>query len=232
MAHLGYCPEHDRFYEDMSALGFVSILTRLHGFSTKDANRLAVEALDRVGLVEQSKKQVRKLSHGMRQRLKLAQAIAHHPDFLVLDEPLTGMDPLNRSRTIDLVRKEAARGVNVLVSSHVLHELEAMTDQIILLNQGRVVAEGQVQKIRKLIDKHPHRLSIKAEKPRDLGCELLKHEDVIRVKITKSELVVETDNPDVFYDRIGQLAEEGHYQIRSLVSMDDSMEAVFRYLVQ
>ncbi len=232
MARLGYCPEHDRFYEDLTAAGFVTVLTRLHGFSGREAARLAGEALERVGLADQAGRPVRSLSHGMRQRLKLAQALAHRPEVLVLDEPLSGMDPSNRGRTIEMLKFEADRGVTVVVSSHVLHELEAMTSQILLINRGRMVAEGQVRKIRELIDAHPHRIALAAGRPRELGRELLLHEDVVRVEIDAGRLIVETRSPDACYDRIGELAAQGDFQIRSMVSLDDNLEAVFRYLVQ
>ena len=232
LAKLGYCPEHDRFYEDMSAAEFVTVLTRFHGYSQKQATDQAQVALQRLGLDEHAQKPIRNLSHGMRQRLKLAQAIAHKPRVLILDEPLSGMDPANRSQTIELLRQEADTGTFVLVSSHVLHELEAMTDHILLLNQGRMVAQGQVSKIRELIDAHPHRIALTCDRVRDLGRELLQYEDVVRIEVERSQLVVQTRDPDACYDRIGQLATNGEYQIQSMVSLDDNLQAVFRYLVK
>jgi len=167
----------------------------------------------------------------MRQRLKLAQAVAHRPRVLVLDEPLTGLDPVQRARAIDLVREEAQAGVRVLVSSHVLHELEAMTDRIVLLHRGRLVAEGAVARIRDLIDAHPHRIALVADRPRPLGQELLAADDVVRVEVDDQRVIVETRQPDACYARIGRLAVEADFGIQEMVSLDDNLEAVFRYLV-
>jgi ABC-2 type transport system ATP-binding protein len=169
MARLGYCPEHDRFYESLTAVDFVQLLNRLHGYPGDTARYLAGEALEQLGLTAQAGRPISDLSHGMRQRLKLAQAVAHRPGVLILDEPLSGLDPINRSRLIELIRKQAAAGVTVLVSSHVLHELELITDHILLLHRGRMVAQGQVQRIRELIDAHPHRIGLMSSNDRWSG---------------------------------------------------------------
>ena len=232
LAGLGYCPEHDRFYEDMTPLQFVQVLTRLHGIDAARSRELAAAAIERCVLFAVRDRPIRTLSHGMRQKLKVAQAMAHRPRWLVLDEPLSGMDPVSRADMIRLFREEAESGVGVLVSSHVLHELEAMTSDILLINRGRLLAQGQVQSIRELIDEHPHRIALTADDPRALGRELLRHDDVARVEVEAGRVVVETRDPDACYDRIGELAASGSYPIHSLVSLDDNLEAVFRYLVK
>ncbi|MBN2496274.1 MAG: ABC transporter ATP-binding protein [Deltaproteobacteria bacterium] len=231
MARIGYCPEHDRFYEDMAAAEFVRWLCRLHGFDAAGSARRAAEALERVGLQALGDRSVRSLSHGMRQRLKVAQALAHGPEVLVLDEPLSGLDPLGRAEMIELFRELAASGCHLLVSSHVLHELEAMTVDILLLNRGRVLAQGQVQRIRELIDAHPHRIAMTAGEPRALAVALLRHADVMRVEIDGPRVVVETRKPDECFERIGELASAGDFDVQSLVGLDDNLEAVFQYLV-
>ncbi len=229
---MGYCPEHDRFYEDLTPLQFVALLTRLHGYSTEQARKLSRQALEQVELTQKIDKPIRTLSHGMRQRLKVAQALAHEPGWLVLDEPLSGMDPVGRARMIRLFSKLSGEGTAVLVSSHVLHELEAMTTDILLLNKGRLLAQGQVQAIRELIDGHPHRIALQTDEPRDLGRELLRYDDVVRVEVAGERIVVETRSPDTCYNRIGELASGGDFRVRSMVSLDDNLEAVFRYLVK
>jgi len=229
---LGYCPEHDRFYEDLSCFQFVQLLTRLHGIDQLPANKLANEAIERVELTEKRNSPIRTLSHGMRQRLKVAQALAHKPRWIVLDEPLSGMDPVGRAKMIKLFREQADSGATVLVSSHVLHELEAMTSDILMINRGRLLAQGQVQGIRDLIDGHPHRIALMADKPRELGRELLRFNDVIRVEVHDEKVVIETHTPDACYTRIGDLAISGDFQVDSMVSLDDNLEAVFRYLVK
>jgi ABC-2 type transport system ATP-binding protein len=232
LSSLGYCPEHDRFYEDLSALQFVTLLTRLHGFDKDKAARFSLEALELVELSAKRDKPIRTLSHGMRQKLKVAQALAHKPSWLVLDEPLSGMDPLGRASMIALFRKQAELGARVLVSSHVLHELEAMTTDIIMLNKGRLLAQGQMGQIRDMIDAHPHRIALTSDQPRGLGRELLKYDDVVRVEISHEKVIIETRKPDDCYTRIGELAASDDFTVNSMVSLDDNLEAVFKYLVK
>jgi len=232
LARLGYCPEHDRFYEDLSPLQFVTLLTRLHGFDKEKAARISLEALELVQLSAKKDKPIRTLSHGMRQKLKVAQALSHKPDWLVLDEPLSGMDPLGRASMIALFRKQAENGAKVLVSSHVLHELEAMTTDIIMLNKGRLLAQGQMQQIRDMIDAHPHRIALSTDQPRELGRELLKYDDVVRVEINNEKVIIETRKPDDCYTRIGEMAASDDFTVNSMVSLDDNLEAVFKYLVK
>jgi ABC-2 type transport system ATP-binding protein len=158
---IGVCPEQDAFYERMTGLDWVTALVRLNGLGERAAAAAAHRALEQVDLVDAAGKKIGAYSKGMRQRVKLAQAIALDPELLILDEPLNGMDPIMRRRTIDLIRTWARAGRSVLVSSHVLHEIEALTSSVLVVNNGRVVAEGNVHQIRELIDEHPHTVLIR-----------------------------------------------------------------------
>jgi ABC-2 type transport system ATP-binding protein len=229
---LGYCPEHDRFYEDLTPLQFVTVLTRLHGIEPARTVDLARKALELTELTAKKDRPIRTLSHGMRQKLKVAQALAHEPRWLVLDEPLAGMDPVSRAKMIRLFRDQADAGITVLVSSHVLHELEAMTTDILLMNRGRLLAQGQVQSIRDLIDNHPHRIALGSDNPRELGRELLRFPDVARVEVAEDSVIIETRSPDDCYTRIGELAAGDTFRVHSMVSLDDNLEAVVRDLVK
>jgi ABC-2 type transport system ATP-binding protein len=169
----------------------------------------------------------------MRQRVKLAQAIAHDPELLILDEPLSGMDPLMRRRTIRLVRDWGRAGKSILVSSHILHEIESMTSNIQLINNGRILAEGNVHQIRDLIDEHPHTVFIRAEEPRQLARRFLAETDVISLRFEDRAVIVETARPDVFYTRLTELAATGEAgPIDEVTSPDDNLQAVFKYLVK
>jgi len=232
LADLGYCPEHHRLYEGLTALQFVTLLLQLNGYRAAQARQLAEAALERVELVGKRQAPLATLSHGMRQRVKLAQAVAHQPCWLALDEPLTGMDPLGRSLTIELVRQLADQGVRVIVSSHVLHELEALTSDILLLHRGQLLAQGPVARIRELIDEHPHRILLKCRQTRRLGQRLAGYQYVRRLEFDSGSLVVETDRPDEFYTLIGELAAGDDFVIEAMMSLDDNLEAVFRYLVK
>ncbi|MBI4264822.1 MAG: hypothetical protein HY657_10630, partial [Acidobacteria bacterium] len=172
----------------------------------------------------------------MRQRVKLAQAIVHDPELLILDEPLGGMDPIMRRKTIRLVREWARAGRSILVSSHVLHEIESMTSNILLINNGRILAEGNVHQIRDLIDEHPHTVFIRAADPRALARHLLAEDDVISLRFEDRAVVVETARPDAFYTRLTALAASGDSAaalgIDEVTSPDDNLQAVFKYLVK
>jgi ABC-2 type transport system ATP-binding protein len=230
---VGYCPDQDSFYERMTGMEWVTALVRLNGVGEKSAREMAHRAMDTVGLLDAADKKIGAYSKGMRQRVKLAQAIAHDPELLILDEPLTGMDPLARRKTIRLIRDWARAGRSLIVSSHILHEIEAMTSNILLINNGRIVAEGDVHQIRELIDTHPHMVHIKAERPRALAREFLGHEDVLSLRFEAGALVIETAKPDEFYTRLTALAASGELgAVEEVTSPDDNLQAVFKYLVK
>jgi len=229
---IGFCPEQDAFYERMTGLEWVSALVRLNGYSERQAAEAAQSALERVDLLEAANKKIGAYSKGMRQRVKLAQAIVHDPEFLILDEPLSGMDPIMRRKTIRMI-KDWARGKSILVSSHILHEVEAMTSNILLINNGRILAEGNVHQIRDLIDEHPHTVSIKAEDPRALARRFLADDDVLSLRFEEGGVVVQTARPDEFYTRLTDLAASGELGVvEEVTSPDDNLQAVFQYLVK
>jgi ABC-2 type transport system ATP-binding protein len=230
---IGFCPEQDAFYERMTGLEWVSALVRLNGVGEREAAEMARRALEAVELSNAADKKIGAYSKGMRQRVKMAQALAHDPELLILDEPLSGMDPLARRRTIRLVKDWARAGKSILVSSHILHEIESMTANILLINQGRILAEGNVHQIRDLIDEHPHTVYVKADEPRGLAREFLAHDDVLSLKFEEDAVVVQTARPDSFYARLTELAASGSLgAIHEVTSPDDNLQAVFKYLVK
>jgi ABC-2 type transport system ATP-binding protein len=230
---IGFCPEQDAFYERMTGLEWVTALVRLNGLSEKDANEAAVRALTIVDLMEAANKKIGAYSKGMRQRVKLAQAIVHDPQLLILDEPLSGMDPLARRKTIRMIRDWARAGKSIIVSSHILHEIESMTANILLINNGRILAEGDVHAIRDLIDEHPHTVYVRADNPRGLARDFIDRTDVRSMRFEEGAVVVETGKPDAFYTRVTELAASGEYgTIEEVTSPDDNLQAVFQYLVK
>jgi ABC-2 type transport system ATP-binding protein len=230
---IGFCPEQDAFYERMTGLEWLTALVRLNGVGQEEAVVLARRALDEVDLAAAGGKKIGAYSKGMRQRVKLAQALAHDPDLLILDEPLAGMDPLARRKTIRLIKQWGRSGKSVIVSSHILHEIESMTSNILLINQGRILAEGNVHQIRDLIDEHPHTVYIRADEPRGLARAFLAADDVLSLKFEDHGVVVQTARPDVFYARLTALAASGeHGSIHEVTSPDDNLQAVFQYLVK
>ena len=230
---IGFCPEQDAFYERMTGLEWVAALVRLNGLSEKEADDAAKRALTDVDLMDAANKKIGAYSKGMRQRVKLAQAIVHDPGLLILDEPLAGMDPLARRRTIRMIREWARAGKSVIVSSHILHEIESMTGNILLINNGRILAEGDVHQIRELIDEHPHTVSVRAQEPRALAREFLAFADVRSLKFEEGAVIVETGKPDMFYARLTEMAASGQFgTIDEVTSPDDNLAAVFQYLVK
>jgi ABC-2 type transport system ATP-binding protein len=232
-ARVGFCPEQDSFYERMTGLQWVTALVRLNGLSVTAARDAAREALDTVDLLDAADKKIGAYSKGMRQRVKLAQAVVHDPELLVLDEPLAGMDPIARRKVVRLIQRWGREGKSVLVSSHILQEIQSMTSTILLMNNGRILAEGNIHEIRGLIDEHPHTVKIRGSDPRRLARAFLDHEDLRSLTFEDGAVIVETGKPDAFYGRLTEVAASGELgEIHEVSSPDDNLQAVFEYLVK
>jgi ABC-2 type transport system ATP-binding protein len=232
MRRVGFCPEQDAFYSGMTGLKWVRGLLTLNGYTRDEAHQRAMKALEDVSLLDAKDKKIGAYSKGMRQRVKLAQAIAHEPDLLILDEPLSGMDPLGRRTTIRMIREWAARGRSIVVSSHILHEIEAMTSTILLVNHGRIVAEGNVHEIRALIEEHPHRIFIQCDDPRQLAGRLVGWSVVAGMRLDEDGVEVQTSKPDLFFGMLPEVILADKVRVTRLLSPDDNLQAVFDYLVK
>jgi ABC-2 type transport system ATP-binding protein len=230
---VGLCPEQDAFYEWMTGFDFVRTCARLGGLGGREASAAAEKALALVGMTANMGRAVRGYSKGMRQRTKLAQALVHEPRVLFLDEPFTGTDPVARRDLMEVIHGLAADGRSVLVSSHVLYEVETLTANVVLLHRGRLVAEGNVRQIRDLIDRHPHRIVLVCDDYRGLAAQMVRWDDVEGVKVLRREgaVLVETRRPDAFYARLPALSLADGAGLREVYSDDDNLEAVFKYLV-
>jgi ABC-2 type transport system ATP-binding protein len=229
---IGLCPEQDAFYEWMTGGDFVHTSARLGGLGRADARRAAERTIELLGMTKHKNRAIRGYSKGMRQRIKMAQALVHDPQVLFLDEPMTGIDPVARRDLMDIIQRLGSEGKSVVVSSHVLHEVQSLTQNIVLLNRGRLLAEGQVRQIRDLIDNHPHHIVMVCDDCRKLAARLVNWEDVEAIHIlAEDRLMVETRAPDAFYGRLPQLSLEDGAGIREVYSDDDNLDAVFKYLV-
>jgi ABC-2 type transport system ATP-binding protein len=232
-SQIGFCPEQDSFYEEMTGWQFVTSLLKLYHLLPEEINTRAEKALDIVELTQDKDRALRSYSRGMRQRLKVAQAIAHDPEIIILDEPLNGLDPLGRRKIIRLVKEYEGEGRTIVVSSHVLPEIEAMTQNIILIHQGKIFAQGDIHYIRDLIDTHPHIISIKCSDPRLLAEKFIRNDFVLKVHFdpkTKA-LLVETNNRDKFFGLLPELFVENKIDVEEITSPDDNLQAVFDYLI-
>jgi ABC-2 type transport system ATP-binding protein len=229
---LGYSTQFDSFPKGLTGFQFVGAYLRVAGFDAHTANQLAWRAIERVNLTDAAHRNVAGYSKGMRQRIRLAQAICHNPRVLVLDEPLNGLDPLARAEMIALFRAVASEGCYVIISSHILHEVDAISDQVILLSNGYVVAEGQIQNVRSEIRDHPAQILIRCDRPRDLAAKMMESEHILEVRIHNDErgLLIKTRDADSFYLTLNHVALNG-VEIESVAPADDDVNSVYEYLI-
>jgi ABC-2 type transport system ATP-binding protein len=229
---LGYSTQFDSFPKGLTGFQFVYSYLRLGGSDPQTAEQLAWGAIDRVNLREAASRNVAGYSKGMRQRIRLAQALCHNPRVLVLDEPLNGLDPLARAEMIALFRAAAAEGCYVIISSHILHEVDAISDQVILLSNGYVVAEGQIHSVRDEIREHPAQILIRCNRPRDLASKMMESEHTIEVRIHDDGmgLLIKTKDADRFYLMLNHIALNG-IEIESVAPADDDVNSVYEYLI-
>jgi ABC-2 type transport system ATP-binding protein len=229
---LGYATQFDSFPKGVTGRQFISSFLRLFGYSAGACERLAAKAIERVRLDEAADRKVAGYSKGMRQRIKLAQAIAHDPRVLVLDEPLNGLDPLIRAETIALFRQLAAEGRHVIVSSHILHEVDMISDQVILLSNGYVVAEGRIHSVRSEIRDHPMQVTIRCNHPGELASKLFEQDHVVEVRLHADGggLLVKTRDADRFYRLLNHIALAG-IKIEGIAQADDNVNSVYEYLI-
>jgi ABC-2 type transport system ATP-binding protein len=229
---VGYCTQYDSFPRGMTGYQFVYSYLRLYGRPHTQADQLAWGALERVKLTDAAHRKIAGYSKGMRQRIKLAQALSHMPRVLVLDEPLNGLDPLVRAETIALFRSLAAEGLHVIISSHILHEVDAISDQVILLSSGYVVAEGQIHGVRTEVQDHPMQILIRCPRPSLLASRVFEQDSVVeaRVHADGKGLLVRTSDPDRFYLMLNQLV-VGGVDLESVAPADDDVHSVYEYLI-
>jgi len=229
---LGFCHDGDGFYDTLPALTFLQHSLRLHGFGARQVEPMAREALELVGLTDEAHRRIGAYSKGMRQRLKLAHAIAHNPDVILLDEPLAGTDPVGRHRTLELIRQWGEAGRVVVISSHILHEIELLTTNIMMLSHGRLLAEGDVHEVRDLLREHPHKIYIECPNPRVLSSRLIELEQVQQIHFERERrgILLETFQPDLLYQQLARIVVEEGIEIELMTSPDDNVQAVFDYL--
>jgi ABC-2 type transport system ATP-binding protein len=230
---IGFCPEHDVFYEDMTGREFVAGLLRFYGYTRAGIAERTARALDLVELTADQDRLIRGYSRGMRQRIKFAQAVAHDPGIIILDEPLNGLDPLGKRKLIRLIKDYRAQGRTVLVSSHVLPEIEALTSRIVLVHQGKILAQGDISSIRKLIESHPHQISVRSSDPRALAARFVGDPSIEKMTFAADgrTLIVETHDRDAFFGRLTGVVLEAGLAVDEISSPDDNLQAVFEYLV-
>ncbi|HKP45726.1 MAG TPA: ABC transporter ATP-binding protein [Pyrinomonadaceae bacterium] len=230
---VGYCTQFDSFPRGVTGREFIQSFLLVHGHGKPRARELAEVALDRVSLTTAADRKVAGYSKGMRQRIRLAQAIAHQPAVLILDEPLNGLDPMVRAETIALFRKLASEGLHLIISSHILHEVDMMSDRVILLNNGYIVAEGNVHGVRDEMQKHPMQILIRCDNPSKLAARVFDKDHVVEARLhdDRMGLFVKTRDADRFYLLLNQVVAEGEINVESVAPVDDDLSAVYQYLI-
>jgi ABC-2 type transport system ATP-binding protein len=231
---VGYCTQYESFPRGMTGWDFVNLYLRLHGMESDDAERLARRAIERVGMVDAASRRVGGYSKGMKQRIKLAQAIAHDPHVLILDEPLNGLDPLARAETVELFRSFAAAGRVLVISSHVLHEVDELADRVVLVHGGYVVAEGAVEGVRdEIAQERPIQVFVRCDQPSLLAARVFAEDHVVEARLDgdRRGLLVRTENAERFYLLLNSIAGEGAVDIEAVLPVDDDVQSVYQYLI-
>jgi ABC-2 type transport system ATP-binding protein len=230
---LGYCSQFDSFPRGLTGYEFIYSFLRVHGYNHTDAGQLSMKALDRVGLLEAAGRKVAAYSKGMRQRVRLAQSIAHGPAIMILDEPLNGLDPMARAETIRLFRQLASEGLHLIISSHILHEVDMMSDSVVLLNNGYVVAEGEIHGVRSEMEEHPMQILIRCDRPSALAARVFDQDSVVEARLHKDRrgLFVKTRDADGFYLLLNKIVVDGGLNVESITPVDDDLSAVYQYLI-
>ncbi len=231
---VGYCSQFDSFPRGLTGREFIRSFLLVSGFPKKQVEDLTVAALERVDLLPSANRRIGAYSKGMRQRVRLAQSIAHQPSVLILDEPLNGLDPMVRAETIAQFRQLAAEGMHLIISSHILHEVDMMSDRVVLLNNGYVVAEGAIHGVRDEMDvEHPMQILIRCDQPSLLAARMFRSDEVVEARLhdDRHGLLIKTRNPDRFYLLLNEIVAQGEVEVESVAPVDDDLSAVYEYLI-
>jgi ABC-2 type transport system ATP-binding protein len=230
---VGYCTQFDSFPRGMTGRELISSFLLVNGLKKDEADELTMKALERVSLLDAADRKVAAYSKGMRQRIRLAQSIAHQPAVLILDEPLNGLDPMVRAETIALFRQLASEGLHLIISSHILHEVDMMSDRVVLLNNGYVVAEGNIHGVRDEMEEHPMQILIRCDRPSTLAARVFEQDSVVEAKLhdDRRGLFIKTKDADQFYLLLNRVVAEDEITVESIAPVDDDLSAVYQYLI-
>jgi ABC-2 type transport system ATP-binding protein len=230
---VGYCTQFDSFPPGSTGYDFIFWPLRLHGFGREQAARLTGEALERAGMTQVARRKVAGYSKGMRQRIRLAQAIAHHPSVLVLDEPLNGLDPIARAEAIALFESLAKQGMHVIISSHILEEVDRISDRVVLMSSGYVVAEGQIREVRKEVRDHPMQILVRCSNAARLASAAFELNHVVEAKILNDNrgVLIRTRDPEQFYLLLNKIVCGGFIEVDAVAPADDDVNSIYQYLI-
>lgn len=229
---VGYCTQYDSFPNGATGLSFLLYALALHGYSRDEAETRAWTALERVGLTDAAKRRIAGYSKGMRQRIKLAHAHCHDPQVLVLDEPLNGLDPMGRAEMIELFSSLAKAGKHVIVSSHILHEVDVISDGVIMIHGGSVVAEGAIRAVRGEITSHPIQVLVRSDRPHIVASKAFELPHVVEARVLdERNLLIRTRDADDFFARLTRIVLDNGVEVETVAPSDESVHAVYDYLI-
>ena len=230
---VGYCAQFDNYPKGLTGYQFVYSFLRMFGYTHEECDRRTMSSLELVGLIDARNRAVAAYSKGMRQRVKLAQATAHDPQVVILDEPLNGLDPLARAEAIALFEQWGKSGRHVIISSHILHEVDRISDQVILLSQGYVVAEGQIQNVRGEVKDQPMQILVRCDYPSRLAAQLFQQNHVVEAKLHTDGhgLLLRTTDADGFYLLLNRIVIDSGLVVESVAPADDDVNSVYQYLI-
>jgi len=229
---VGYCTQYDSFPNGSTGISFLRQTLALHGQSKVEADENSWAALERVGLTDAAERRIAGYSKGMRQRIKLAHAHCHGPRVLVLDEPLNGLDPMGRAEMIDLFTEFAREGRHVIVSSHILHEVDLISDGVIMIHGGAIVAEGEIREVRGEITSHPIQVLIRCDRPHAVASRIFELEHVVEARVLEDNgLLVRTRNADDFFTQLNRIVLDTGVIVETVAPADESVHAVYDYLI-
>jgi ABC-2 type transport system ATP-binding protein len=230
---VGYCAQFDSFPRGLTGWDFLMDSLLLHGMSKVEATRLAREAIDRVRLGDAANRRIAGYSKGMRQKIRLAQAIAHHPRVLVLDEPLNGLDPMARAESLALFEELSRQGMHLIISSHILDEVDRISDRVVLITGGYLVAEGNIHEVRQEVRDKPMQVLIRCDHPELLASRMfsVNHCVEARLHADGKGVFLRTGDIDEFYRLLNSIAVEGLVKIDAVAPADDDTRAIYQYLI-
>jgi ABC-2 type transport system ATP-binding protein len=229
---IAYCPETDSSFDCMTGYEFVYWLNRYSGMTAKSAHIAAERTCELVAMTERMHDPITEYSKGMRQRVKIAQALGTEAELLFLDEPMAGLDPVGREEMFALVRRLGDEGYSVIISSHILHEIERVTQNIVLLYNGTVLAHGTVHEIRNLLDDYPHAITVECDNPQALAAHFTSDSAMIGIDFTPDALTFRTRDANRCYQKLNDLFVQPNINIQSIRCPDDNLQSVFEYLTK
>ena len=232
-AAIGYCTQFDSFPKGLSGYQLISSMLAVHGYSPHEARAKAWAAIEKVGMAEAAARRIAGYSKGMRQRIKFALAIAHDPKVLILDEPLNGLDAMARAEVIELFRNCSESGMHVIISSHILHEVDIISDRIVMVSSGYVVAEGDIQGVRSEMEDHPMQILIRCDRPSLVAALIFQQDSVVEAKIHSDGqgLLVATRNADRFYRLFNRIVLDNNISVEAVAPADENVYSVYEYLI-